>query len=180
MGFIIGGGLFEEFLENIGLKIDHDPVVKIDDIAKIGDYVNLDVNQKELKSKLEEDVIPESALLYSRLKGMKVLDSDNKSMGKINGLIFLPCLQVAFLVSGAGLNKLSKALAISQEWDLLLPTEDIVNILKDKIATQVSQTDLRAVLNKEIMDMNKAKEYLDSIKERDTVSLVALGTRYSA
>ncbi|MEA2069965.1 MAG: PRC-barrel domain-containing protein [Asgard group archaeon] len=177
--FIIGGGIFEEFLEAINLKLDKNPIIKLSDIKEIGDNVVLNTAKKNLKTKLEAAEIPVDGFYFNKLKGRKVLDINKKNIGQIIGLIFLPCLDVAFLVGGNALTEIGKAIGIAEEWDLLLPTHDIKNILKDKIIANVKESDLEAVLKKKILSVQEAKSYLDAQNVERKVSIQALAAPHT-
>lgn len=180
ISFIIGGSIWEELAEKIGLKKDHDPVVPIENIEKIDTYVKLNVSKDALDSKLESSAIPKNVHYFENLKEKIIIDRENKEVGKIINVVFLPCREISFIVRGSPLNAIGKALGISpHEWDLLLPSTYITNIIEDKIKIDVVKKDLEEIVNQQRLSTKESVEYLDSLKKKRVVSLKAISARYT-
>lgn len=177
--FIIGGDFWEEFREALGVIDDIDPVIPIENISEITEKeIKLNVPRGELKHKLEEGVIPPTALTYNNLRRKKVIDANGNKIGKIVNMVFLPCGEASFILGGPMLEELAEAMGLRTNWDLLLPVKYIEAITEETIKITAKQDTLEATLNNHLLDDKAAKEYLDSIKLKGGAELRAI-TRVS-
>lgn len=173
--FIIGGSFWEEFRERIGIIQDIDPVVPANNIAEISEKkIVLKIPKEELRHKLEEGVISPTALTYTLLKRKRVIDSKGKSLGKIVNMVLLPCAEIAFIIGGTRLEEIAESIGFKENWDLLLPVKYIKSVDVETITLNVSQDKLEATLDNRLLEDDKAKEYLDSLKTKGSAEMRAL------
>ncbi|MHA1126140.1 MAG: PRC-barrel domain-containing protein [Candidatus Heimdallarchaeota archaeon] len=171
--FIIGGSFWEEFRESIGIIDDIDPVIPIEHVIEVTkDEIKIDLTKEQCRHKLEEGVFPEKAMMYSQMKRMKIVDYSNKSIGKICNMLFLPCGEPTFVVNANKTDIIPKG--ITSHWDLLVPHTNISEMSASYLKLNVNAEQLSMALNDHVLDADAAREYLNSLRKKNTAEMRAV------
>lgn len=169
---VIGGSRWEEFREALGIIDDIDPVIPIDSIQEINtEEIIIDAEKKNLKHKLEKDVFPEKSLVYSNLKRKTILDSQNRRVGKIVNLVFVPCGEPAFIVGGTWFEEVGEKTGFKENTDLLLPIEYIEAVDEDGIKLNIPIEKLKLAFDDKPLDADAQRHYLNSIKNKKEMKM---------
>ncbi|MFW9922402.1 MAG: PRC-barrel domain-containing protein [Candidatus Thorarchaeota archaeon] len=169
--FILGGGFWEEFRESLGIIDDIDPVLPIDNIVEISkDTIRIDLMKIQLKNKFDKDVFPENIYTYSSLKRKIIHDNDDTKIGKICNMVFLPCGEVAFILSCSHAKHLVPNGTLDK-WDLLLPANEIHSINPEYIRLNFRAETLEKTLNEHIIQNEDVKKYLNSLEDKNTAKV---------
>ncbi|NHJ26320.1 MAG: PRC-barrel domain containing protein [Candidatus Lokiarchaeota archaeon] len=176
--FIVGGSFWEEFRESLGIIDDIDPVVPVENIVEINSReIRIDLHKDQLKHKFEEEIFPKNGFLYSNLKRKGITDIYDRKIGKICNMVFLPCGEASFIVNcPKGKNFVPKG--ITSKWDLLLPSNEIESISNEKIKLNINAETLEKTLNNHILDADAARNYLNSLEQKNTAELRAFIRTY--
>lgn len=167
---VVGGGFLEKIKESFGFVHDIDPIINVSNIDEIDKrLIKLNLKKHELKEKFENTPISPKAPSLSNLKRKMVVDNDNTSIGRISNLVFLPCGEVAFIVACTNDSINLGLKGITSQWDLLLPLTSIEKVTDEEIVLSTHGENLEKTLNGHIIDNETAKEYLDSLKEKNEV-----------
>jgi sporulation protein YlmC with PRC-barrel domain len=88
-GFVIKGSVWEELLENLGIKKDVDPLLPIEIIEKISDS-NIVINKlsKELQNTMDPSTLTDDEVLFSSFKEMPIFDKNGDEVGFIIDIHF--------------------------------------------------------------------------------------------
>ncbi|MBD3189964.1 MAG: hypothetical protein GF308_04950 [Candidatus Heimdallarchaeota archaeon] len=166
--FIIAGSYMEELAEATGSKPDIDPVLPFDKIAEFKkDKIKASVPQDELKNKLDKGAIPEDAYFFSEWENRKVVDADNKVIGKMVDFVLLPCCDIGFIIGGSLLDRFAKAIGLKEDWDLFLPPQYIETVAGNQIKISINQEKLEGIYKKHFLNAREAQKYFKSQKEKD-------------
>ena len=98
--FIVGGGALEEFLEDIKLKKDVDPVFDVKNIDTIKDNITLSISKNELGTVIS-GAIPEGHYQLRGLGKKTVVDKDGTKLGNIINLAFFDDDTASFIIGGS-------------------------------------------------------------------------------
>ncbi|NHJ87726.1 MAG: hypothetical protein FK734_19850 [Asgard group archaeon] len=178
IAFILKSSPFDELKRKLKEKKELELVVPIEDVKSIHGDIVLNINKSQLKDYLDKDVIPKGSYLYNELKNTEIIDSNDKKVGTIGGLIFLPCREVSFLVRGSLLDKIATTLGLVDEWDLLLTVDHISAIAGKKMKMDITKEQMETALNRKHLGVQDAKKYLDSRKTESTTEIHLLARRY--
>ncbi len=171
--FIIGGSFWEEFRESIGIIDDIDPVIPIEHVIEVTkDEVRIDLTKEQCRHKLEKDVFPENAKMYSQMKRMNIVDYSNKPIGKICNMVFLPCGEPTFIVNANKTNIIPKG--VTSHWDLLIPHTHVEEMSSKYMKLNVNAEQLSLALNDKVLDADAARDYLNSLKKKNTAEMRAV------
>ena len=170
--FIIGGSFFEEFMKSLGIVDDIDPVIPIEHVVEVTTKeIKIDLTKEECRHKLEANIFPEKAIMYSQMKRMKFLDYSNKSIGKICNMVFLPCGEPTFIVNCNQTNIIPQG--VTSHWDLLVPHTNIAEMTSKYMKLNVNAEQLSMALNDHILNPEEARAYLNSLQKKNTAEMRA-------
>ena len=79
---ILSGPLWEEFLEAIHLKPDHNHIVHPSAIKKVDEHVHLDITADHLVTTLDKDTISDDEVKFSVLEKLDIFDKNNTKIGR--------------------------------------------------------------------------------------------------
>ncbi|MHA2295170.1 MAG: hypothetical protein ACXADA_04095 [Candidatus Hodarchaeales archaeon] len=168
--YIVGGGRIEEFLEDIKLKKDVDPVFSADSIDEIFKDIKLSVTQSELKS-AHEGGVPEGHHRLSELSKMKVVDNKGEEIGNtIDVAFFDGHYSMSFVIGGSSIEEWLEKINVIPDIDLVLPSQNVTSIKDNKINISLSRVELKTTL---VSDLNKGSE-LKKVGFQDVRKKVAL------
>ncbi|NHJ47568.1 MAG: hypothetical protein FK733_07260 [Asgard group archaeon] len=170
--FILGGSRWEEFRERLGIIDDIDPVIDVSTIRSIDeDVIQLSIAKSRIPHKLQEDVIPENAFIYSSMKRKKIVDTLENKFGKIVNLGVLPCGEPIFVIGGTWFEELSERLGFKENVDLLLPSSKIESIDEKTIKLNVPLDKLNLTVDNKPMTAEEQREYFNSLKVKGAVEV---------
>ncbi|MHA1503355.1 MAG: PRC-barrel domain-containing protein [Candidatus Heimdallarchaeota archaeon] len=112
------------------------------------------------------------AMMYSQMKRMKIVDYSNKSIGKICNMLFLPCGEPTFVVNANKTDIIPKG--ITSHWDLLVPHTNISEMSASYLKLNVNAEQLSMALNDHVLDADAAREYLNSLRKKNTAEMRAV------
>jgi sporulation protein YlmC with PRC-barrel domain len=177
--FVVGGQLWDKVRNAFGFKHDLEHSLTADKINKIDkNEIHLLVSKSELKEKIDAAAVSPHAHTYKSLRRKTVIDFERQEIGRIFNMIFLPCGEAAFIVSCLNPESVGIPKGLGSKWDLLLPITDIETITDTSIILNVRKDVLEKTLNEHLIDQVKAREYLDSLKEKNTAEKRALVRAY--
>jgi sporulation protein YlmC with PRC-barrel domain len=148
--FILGGSFVEEFRESLGLKEDDDPVISLENISSIDfDNYKITVNLTEDKipHKLMEGVLDETEFMFSKFSKLTVVSTDPKKIGKIVDAIFDRDEKIAFVLGDNRFVEFLEKIGVLGNFDLLLPSKNIIEITDNEIKIDQSSKDLTLLLD---------------------------------
>ncbi len=176
---VLAGNIWQTLSEKLGFKKDDDPVVSLEDINDIEDTIQLRIAKEHIKCSYDAGVLPKNVYFYSEMKNKDVIDKENKDVGKIKSVIFLPCEDTVFIVRGTRLESVAKALGIiGDEWDLLVPRSVITEVLKNKVKINLDSKELERIMNEDRIDQREINDFLNQRKVEKPISIRALAGRY--
>ncbi|MHA1448849.1 MAG: hypothetical protein ACTSP4_05455 [Candidatus Hodarchaeales archaeon] len=156
--FVVGGGALEEFLEDIKLKKDVDPVFEVTNIDTITDSIKLNVAKNELGTVIT-GAIPEGHYQLSKLGKKAVVDKDGKKIGNIINMAFFDDDTASFIIGGSTIQEFLEKIGVIPDIDLIVPLNKIKEVTGDEIKINLSQADLKTTLEQ---DIKLGKELHDS------------------
>ena len=115
---------------------------------------------------------------YTTLRRKTVVDYNREKVGKIVNMVFLPCGEVAFIVSCLNPETVGIPKGLGSKWDLLLPITDIERITENEIILSVRKETLEKTLNDHLIDQETANKYLSSLKEKHLAEKRAIVRAY--
>ncbi|NHJ12495.1 MAG: hypothetical protein EAX95_02410 [Candidatus Thorarchaeota archaeon] len=139
--FILAGPKWEEFLETIGAKPDRDPIFDASLIAKMGDRIVLSTPAKNLKTTLDEGIIPEDNIRLSKLKKMDILDENDEWVGRAIGANFNLDGSVSIIVGGGVIEEALEAVGFKSDVDIIVPG-DVIGTIDESVKLKVSKDEL--------------------------------------
>lgn len=157
--FILAGSRFEEFLESIKVRPDHDPVFDASMIKSVSDHVHLDTSKNDLKTTLDQDAITSDEIRFSKLQKMAIIDKNGEKVGKALEMDFDVEGKVCVVAGGGFVEEKLEAVGIKADIDILVPGMAIDSI-GDAIHLSVSKDVLSRTLDetlKKVPDMREAK-----------------------
>ena len=156
--FLVGGSLWEELLEDIGVKDDIDPVFPIsalEGVSKKGMRLNVDKDQ--LKSTtVDEDAIETGEFKLSQLGKYKLTDINDDKIGNIIDVTFSRDA-FQFIIGDGFIKELAEDLGLLADVDLLLEVSFIENFDMDEgiIKLNKNKLALKETFEKHIPKLTK-------------------------
>ncbi|NHJ47217.1 MAG: hypothetical protein FK733_05460 [Asgard group archaeon] len=177
--FVVGGQLWDKIRKLFGFEHDVEHSITADKINEIAENeIHLLISKKELKETIKEASISSTVSTYTTLRRKTVVDYNREKVGRIVNLVFLPCGEVAFIVSCLNPETVGIPKGLGSQWDLLLPITDIEKITEKEIILSVRKQDLEKTLNEHLIDQEKANTYLNSLKEKQVAEKRAIVRAY--
>jgi len=179
---ILGGSFFEETKEKLGMKLDDDPVVPIDLFKEYDDRITISVPGSDLKNKLMKDVFEEDEMMFSDLKKRTVVGAGGKVIGRVVDALLYPGGKVDLVLGDSILIEFLEKIKLQDNYDLLLPCDEIKSIDDSKIYITKSKEELEIILdNQKAMMTDNHLHHDASIEYRRGIkyqSAHATRTRY--
>jgi sporulation protein YlmC with PRC-barrel domain len=162
------GSAWEEFLESIGARPDHDPVFNGSLIERLGDQIKLNTSKNSLKSTLDDEAIPPGEIKLSDLEDMDIIDEKGVKVGRAVDIDFEADGNVMLTVGGGFFEETLESIGFKADVDILVPGTTIESI-SDKIQLKVTKDSLGLTMDEAL----KAPEIKEARREyKDTKAVV--------
>ncbi|MFX1368810.1 MAG: PRC-barrel domain-containing protein [Promethearchaeota archaeon] len=157
--FILGGSAWEEFLEDIRVRPDRDPVFNGSLIERLGDTIELNTSRNDLKTTIDEDAIPSGEIRLSSLEKMNVIDENGVNVGKAVDIDFDVNGDVSLTVGGGFFEEALERIGLKADVDILVPGTVIDRIDKN-IHLKVAKNELSTTMDRAMRapEVKKARE----------------------
>lgn len=150
--FILGGSLFEEFIERIGIKTDDDPVISLENISgldKSKKVLKLDISSNDLPSKLHENAFTKDEMVFSKISKTKVYCKDNTHIGNVVDAIFSEENDVSLILGENSVVEFLERVGLTGNYDLLVPSKYVEKQDETGFYISKSKSDLVVLLDNE-------------------------------
>jgi len=154
--FTVGGGFLEEFLEDIGLKPDIDPVFDVDIIQSISPKrIKLKVPKSELKSThIHDDAIHEDEIKLSQLSKLDLIDSTQTKLGNIIDIKF-DTGHFKFICGDGFFTELLEDVGLKADIDFVVSPSAIETISDNHVVLSKSRSELRDIFADNLLPQYK-------------------------
>jgi uncharacterized protein YrrD len=177
--FILGGQLWDKIRKKFNHNHDAEHTItadKLDSVFK--NEIKLLISKQQLKKEIQKDAILPTQSTYKSLRRKIVVDFNQQIIGKIVNMVFLPCGEVAFIITCLNPDTKGIPKGLGSKWDLLLPASHIDSVTESHIILSVSAETLEKTLNEHILDHEAAEKYLNSLKDKNVAEKRALVRAY--
>jgi sporulation protein YlmC with PRC-barrel domain len=155
--FILAGSVWEELLEDLGVKPDKDPIFDASMIQRMGKEVSLDTSVNSLKTTLDEGAIPEGDIRYSDLRKLDIMDKSGVKVGKTVDVCFETDGAVYLIAGGGFFEEKLEDLGLKDDIDIIVPGAAIESI-GDSINLIVSKDQLSLTIDESVKGTDVIKE----------------------
>ncbi len=153
--FIIGGSMFEELAEKIGLKKDDDPVVSLDLIKDIkGNKIILKDESKDLPHKLQTSSFSDKESLFSKYRNLPVFTKNGEKVGRVMDAVLHVDNGISFIIGDSAFVEFAEKIGLTPDVDFMFTPKEISKMDSKGIHLNETKEGLQELLNG--IDINKA------------------------
>ncbi|MHA2603256.1 MAG: PRC-barrel domain-containing protein [Candidatus Thorarchaeota archaeon SMTZ1-83] len=159
--FMMTGSRWEELLEALKLRPDHDAVFSSTIIKKVDTHIHLNTTANSLMTAEERAQVSEDEIRFSELEALDIIDKDNAKVGRAIDVDFDVDGRVSIIVGGGFIEEKLEAIGVKEDVDIIVPS-DVIASIEDTIRLSVSKdeldTTLDGVLRERAMEIRNARE----------------------
>ncbi|MHA2358892.1 MAG: hypothetical protein ACXAB5_01340 [Candidatus Thorarchaeota archaeon] len=158
---ILAGPLWEEFLEAIHLKPDHNHIVHHSVIEKVDEHVHLDITADHLMTTMDKNTISDDEVKFSVLEKLDIFDKDHTKIGRAIDVDIDVDSRISIIVGGGFIEEKLEAIGLKNDVDIIVPS-NVISSVHDSIQLSVSKdeldTTINGILKEKAMEIKKARE----------------------
>ncbi|UCH04149.1 MAG: PRC-barrel domain-containing protein [Candidatus Thorarchaeota archaeon] len=159
--FMMTGSRWEELLEALNLKPDHDPVFDSTLIKKVDAHIHLNTTANKLMTAEDRPLVSEDEIRFSELETLDIIDKDNVKVGRAIDVDFDVDGRVSIIAGGGFIEEKLEAIGLKEDVDIIVPS-DVITSIENTIRLSVSKdeldTTLDGVLRERAMEIRKERE----------------------
>ncbi len=144
--FMMTGSIWEELLETLHLKPDHDSVFDSSLIKKIDSHIHLNTTSNKIVTAEGRPVGSEGEIKFSELETLDIIDKDDVKVGRAIDVDFDVDGRASIIAGGGFIEEKLEAIGLKEDIDIIVPSDVIISI-RDVIRLSVSRDELDSTLD---------------------------------